>query len=232
MRIEITGSKIHRVWQCPASAILPQIDRDDDNHELARERGSAIHAYLERVAQVGDEAALSEIADEGLRSLLRAIDVSALPTHLATEVAFAWNWRTRTARELGRNLGRGYTLVTMPPTEDEIACTLDLVGEQELQGGRRRGYVGDYKSGHSKLPSPERNGQLLLGALCARAIYRLDDCVVELIHIHSDGDHHKVRRIVDEWDLDTFADELARAMALVDYWEVEHRGGRAVSTSQ
>lgn len=223
----ITGSKIHRVWKCPASAALPQIDSEDEPSP-ARDRGTKIHTFLERVGNVGRDQALAECTDPELYPLLVAIDTDALPAGLACEVAFAWNWRTQSARELGRGIGRNYELTAAPPTEDEIACTLDLVGVGQLT----RGYVGDYKTGHSRLPAPDQNGQLMLGALCVQSVYNCDDCVLELIHIHRDGDHHRVRRTVDAWELAAFAAELAAAMDLVGHWRAEHAAGRAVSAHE
>jgi len=228
MRAPITGSKIHRIWKCPASAVLPQIDSEDSSP--AARRGQEIHAYLERVHLVGPEVALGECSDPTLTPLLRALDLDLLPVGLATEVAYAWNWQTRTARELGRNLGRAYTTATTPPDPiTEIAITVDVVGAKPSQN---IGYVGDYKTGHGKLPAPDRFGQLLLGALCARAVYGLDECVVELLHIHSDGDHHANRRTVDSWDLDAFAEELYGAMTLVSHWEAEYTAGRGVDAHE
>lgn len=242
MKIEITGSKAHRVWRCPASAVLPQIETDDDGHEPARGKGHGIHAFLERVKKIGFEEAIAE-APEELGPLLRAIDLDNLPVGLATEVAFAWNWKTHVGRELGRNLNRQYHLVEHPPDPTcEMACTLDVIGVQEsdihagaaVLGKRLRGYVGDYKSGHVKYPSPDKFAQLLLGALCARSVYGLDDCVVELIHIHDDGSHHRVRRTVDEWEMDNFAAEFTAAMELVDYYEqrFEQHGPSAIAVNQ
>jgi hypothetical protein len=228
MRIPITGSKVHRVWRCPASAVLPQITSEDAHRDAMAGRGTKIHAYLERVSLVGRAQALAELGDEETTQLCRAIDVDALPTHLATEVAFAWDWRAMTARELGRNLGRNYGSLGA----DEIPCTLDLVGTTTTTEGGVRGYVGDYKTGRSKLPPPERNGQLLLGALCVRATYGCDDVVVELLHLHPDGDHHRERHIVDMWDLDSFGHELADAMRKVEHWEAEYAAGRSVGASE
>lgn len=227
----ISGSKIHRVWKCPASAALPQVDREEEPSP-ARDRGTKIHAFLELVGRVGRDQALAECTDPELHPLLVAIDTEALPVHLGCEVAFAYNWRTRTARELGRGIGRNYELTAQPPTEDEIPCTLDLVGQGDGDTGTRRGYVGDYKTGHGRLPAPDQNGQLLLGALCAQGAYGCDDCVLELIHVHRDGDHHRVRRTVDSWELGAFAAELGAAMELVPHWRAEHAAGRPVSAHE
>lgn len=256
MKISITGSRAHRVWKCPASAVLPQVDEGPRN-EPARRRGKQIHAYLERVAAVGVDAALAEqtLDQDGaeflvsstvdvtpgrtagerraallrenakLLALLRALDLDELPTWLATEVAFAWDWKARTARELGRNLDRAYP--ALGPTEN--ACTLDIVGSATAS---HAGLVSDYKSGHTKYPAPDYFGQTLLGGLCARSVYKLEKVALELIHIHDDGTHHKVRRWVGEFELDAFEDEWGAAMELVDHWEAEYAAGRGVNVNE
>jgi len=224
VRIPITGSRAHRVWKCPASAVLPQVDEGPRN-EPARRRGKQIHAYLERVAAIGVDAALAEQPDE-LYPLLRALDLDELPTWLATEVAFAWDWKARTARELGRNLDRDYTGVDWTR---ETPATLDIVGSAMAS---HAGLVSDYKSGHSKYPAPDYFGQTLLGGLCARSVYKLEKVALELIHIHDDGTHHKVRRWVGEFELDAFEDEWGAAMELVDHWEAEYAAGRGVNVNE
>jgi hypothetical protein len=224
MRIQITGSRAHRVWKCPASAVLPQVDEGPRN-EPARRRGNHIHAYLERVAAVGVDAALAEQPDE-LYPLLRALDLDELPTWLATEVAFAWDWKARTARELGRNLDRDYTGVDWTR---ETPATLDIVGSAMAS---HAGLVSDYKSGHSKYPAPDYFGQTLIGGLCARSVYKLEKVALELIHIHDDGTHHKVRRWVGEFELDAFEEEWGAAMELVDHWEAEYAAGRGVNVNE
>lgn len=261
VRIEITGSRVHRVWKCPASAILPQVDQGDRN-EPARRRGKQIHAYLERVRKVGVDSALAEqtvtrgeafdlasaesTSPDGLPSpvsvqeildgnaallaLLRALDIDELPTWLATEVSFAWDWRAKTARELGRNLDRAYPQLG----KTEIACTLDIVGHMMNPAtDRRAALVSDYKLGHTKYPAPDRFGQTLLGALCVSGAWdSVGQVAVELIHIHDNGDHHKVRRWIGDWELDGFADELEAAMLLVDHWEAEYAAGRGVNVNE
>lgn len=221
MRIRITGSRVHRVWKCPASAVLPQVD-DEGIDEPARDRGKQIHRYLERVGQVGAVVALSEQPKE-IHPLLQALDLDELPTMLATEVAFAWNWRTMKGRELGRNLDRNYPQLG----DDEHPMTDDLGGK----GGELL-YIGDYKSGHGKHPSPDMCGQLLIGACAARDAWGGSAAVLELIHIHDDGDHHRVRRNVDDWDLDAFSVQWRDSMLQVEHWEREIDAGRGVSVNE
>lgn len=230
--MRVTGSKAHRVWKCAVSAVLPQLETDDSKYEPARDKGKGIHAFLETV-KAGRPEALAAAPRE-LVPLLEALDLDDLPVDLACEVAFAWNWRAHTARELGRSPdlprrvdgGVDYDKLGVD-WSCEVPGTYDVVGVVELQDLRsgnnenriKRGYVGDYKSGHVKYPAPDLFAQTLLGALCVRAVYGCDDVVVELIHIHDNGGHHKARRTLNEWDLDVFARELTSVMLAI---EAEH----------
>lgn len=226
MMLRITGSRVHRVWKCPASAVLRQTESQDAKHEPARNKGKGVHAFLESVRVIGKQAAIAESPRE-IVPLLEALDLDDLPVGLACEVAFAWNWRADTARELGRSPdlprrpdgGVDYDALGVD-WSCEVPGTYDVVGVAEggpATGtvGVRRGYLGDYKSGHVKYPAPDMFGQTLIGALCVRALYGCDDVVVELIHIHDNGSHHKARRTVNDWDLDLFARELASAMNFI-----------------
>jgi len=233
-RPRTTGSKAHRAWKCPASVVLPQCEDDDqeERSDPARRRGKAIHRYLERVREIGHDDALSEATvehmghDEAFLTLINALDLDALPVFLSTEVAFRYNWRTGLAIELGRNLDRAYDSTEHgPPGPDHIDLTIDIDGIEDRPDGRR-GLASDYKSGHTKYPAPDRFAQTMLAAQCVRVVYGCVDVVVELIHIHDDGTHHSVRRIVDEWDLDAFVADFRASRELIDHWEAEYRAGR------
>jgi len=228
--MRITGSRVHRVWKCPASAALRQFSDDSPAAEPApaRGRGKAIHAFLQRVGTVERAQLLADAAPE-LVPLLEALDLENLPVGLATEVSYAWNWRERTARWLGVDFRYDRRVAWITTTRrsrhpstgiprsharwtwsEPPACAAPPVGRRGYVGGR--GYVGDYKSGHSKYPAPDMFGQTLLGAACVAPVYGCDDVVVELISIHDNGGHHTVRRIVNTWELDDFAAELYEAM--------------------
>lgn len=226
LAVQPTGSKWHRIWQCPPSAVLPQIvsDEREAKTEPARGRGQAIHRYLERVKLVGKEQALAESPPE-LIPLLSALDLDKLPVHLSTEVAYAWNWKTCTARELGRNLEhRDYDRLGVD-WSCEIPCTLDVIGVQETDKGVF-GFVGDYKTGWTKYPPPDKFGQTLLGGLCVRAMFGCTKVVLELIYIDEDGDHYPVRRVVDDWDLDIAERSFQAAMAALAKAELDQEAGR------
>lgn len=222
-----TGSKWHRIWQCPPSAVRPQVVSDDREAKLepARGRGLAIHKYLEQVKAVGKEQALADSPPE-LIPLLSALDLEHLPVHLSTEVAFAYNWKTGAVRELGRNLGhRDYDSLGVD-WSCEIPCTLDVIGVQENEKGVF-GFVGDYKTGFTRYPPPDKFGQTLLGGLCVRAIYKCTKVVLELIYIDEDGDHYPVRRVVDDWDLDIAERSFAKAMLALEQAEADEDAGRS-----
>lgn len=229
--MRITGSKVHRVWKCPASAVLPHslIDTDRPEWEPMRTKGQGVHGFLEVVGKVGRGTALANAPAEVV-PLCEALDLENLPVGLATEVSFAWNWETGGVRELGRNLPRrldggvDYEHPSIQPAVDwsrEVPITIDVMGVARMVSPGHelmpptRGYVGDYKSGHTKYPAPDMFGQTLLAALCVARVYGCDDVVVELLHIHDNGGHHAVRRTVNDWDLQAFEAELQQAMYLV-----------------
>lgn len=231
-----TGSKIHRVWKCPASLVLPQHTNEDleAKWEPARGKGKAIHRYLERVKAVGVAQALGEVPRD-LLLLCKALDIDKLPTHLATEVAYAYNWRLGTARELGRSLGhRDYDSLGVD-WSCEIPGMYDVVGWAMVQVSPgvlvKRAYVGDYKTGHTRYPRPGVYGQTLLGVLCATLVMGCADGFVEMIYIDDDGDSFPSRDLVDEWDLQTFAREIQEtmeAMPELDATFVDHGGDALV----
>jgi hypothetical protein len=214
----ITGSKLHRLWQCPASGVLPQNTNEDldARTEPARGRGHVVHKYLERCRIDGVDAALSQVPADML-NMCRALDIDRLPTNLSTEVAFAWNWRDQTARELGRNLGhRDYDALGVDPS-CEIPTTTDVTGYAEWTSKGavellKRGLVTDYKTGHTKYPRPARFGQILIAACCIRYLWALDDVNGEVIYIDDDGECYPQRDLIDGWTLDTFERELKALM--------------------
>lgn len=229
-QVRVTGSKVHRIWKCAASAVLPQhaMDVDRPEWEPMRTKGQGAHGFLEVVGKVGRGAALAD-APADVVPLLEALDLERLPVGLATEVSFAWNWQTGGVRELGRNLPRLPTgAVDYDDQLDrfgggvdwscEVPLTIDVMGVAKMVSPGHeiypptRGYVGDYKSGHTKYPAPDMFGQTLLAAVCVAKVYGCDDVVVELLHIHDNGGHHAVRRIVNDWDLQAFEAELQTAM--------------------
>lgn len=178
---------------------------------------------------------LGDVFDEGeardRRELelaaMRAVDVEALPTQLAAEVAFAWDWRARRARELGRGIGRAYVEHGLD-VEREIAGTVDLLGFVDRGPGARVVYVGDYKTGITRYPRPKSFAQTLIGALCASQLLGADLAHVELIYLDGDGVAWPVSDEIDSWDLDGFADAVERALDTGLAYEQLHAQRQAI----
>lgn len=227
-----TASKWHRVWKCPASAVLPGVVdlNADQRSEWVRNRGKAIHQFLEHIGIEGVDYALALVPEE-FRRYCAVLPLDDLPTHLSTEVAVAWNVRTRTARELGRNLGhRDYDTLPNPPTDDEIAGTYDLIGHEAAAAQGIKGYVGDWKFGRTRYPRPGQFGQTLMGALCVASLTKADSVVAELFHLREDGTHYAVRDTLDGWDLADAADQFERVFDLVEQYTMQWANGLEVPT--
>lgn len=189
-------SRLDRVALCLASGVLPQADYIG----RAGSRGKAIHAYLARVPAVGRKTALAEVPSE-YRDDCEAIDIDALPIDIsafAAEVSFAWDYRTRKARELGRDLDRNYD-----QGETEIAGTADLVGL-----GDGFVFVPDWKTGRT----PLAEWQLKFYALAAARAYGVSAAKVAIVH--PDGGRFQIVDY-DSCDLDGIDHELSQLVGRV-----------------
>lgn len=205
-----TASQLHRVLECVGSAVLPQVDTESTPWQSL---GVETHRYLERVNQVGREAALAEVKDEQLREGMALIEVARLPldpASFAVEVTFAYNVVTGTARELGRSLQRDYSEAT---PEEEVG-TADVVGVTATKV-----VVVDWKRGHGHLPPPADHVQLRFLALAAARAYRKTGAIVELIRIRDDGTAWRERAELDMFDLAEIAEQVRGLAADVTRWQ-------------
>lgn len=230
-----TGSRLQRVLRCGASWVLPW-DGDDAREaasEPARNRGKAVHAFLEHVKALGRDEALARVADPAVHQLCAALDLDRMPTHLATEVTAAWNFVRRTARVLGQNLGhRDYDALPDPPTAEEIVFTTDVWGSSAPPGrATKRAYVGDYKTGHTRYPRPAAYAQTLIAACAAVQIMECEDAVLELLYLDDHGACFPVRDLAGPWELEAFADEVQRCMEALPGLEADHRRGIAIPSN-
>jgi hypothetical protein len=147
--------------------------------------GTNVHRFLERVNQVGRDAALLEVPEDD-RALCEALDVASLPTDpaaFAPEVALAYDAVTGKAREIGRGLGRAYGDVS--PTE--FVGTVDIAALAGDDGA----FVGDWKKGwsHSRLtPPPARNLQIKAGLVAACRAWGRARGKGQIIRIFDDGE--------------------------------------------
>jgi hypothetical protein len=198
--VRVSGSSMDRVARCEASAALPQVI--DGNENDGQKRGHAVHDFLERVPDVGREVALAEVPEKW-RELCADIQLAKLAPQLklSREVTLVYNWRDDTAR--------------MPPQDMHVkvdrrcesVVRLDLLGL-----GERRVYVGDYKTGHGWLPTPERSYQLGMGAVAAARFFGARSATLEYIRIRDDGTIRKHSGEQDLFALDDTADKIKRTM--------------------
>lgn len=196
-----SGSALERSMICGASVALPH-NRFTSEHTT---RGTEIHSFLEACSTIGRDAAL-ELVPEEWREVCAELNLDGLHVHLtlAAEVAFAYNVATDTARELGRGVGRIYDDVG----EDEIPCTLDVVGVRDLESGLRRGLYTDWKSGFRNRKSIDSATQIDFGSLCVARAYSCDLVEGQLVNVHEDFAPHVQRKTIEAWELDAFAAEL------------------------
>lgn len=132
-----TFSVVGRAVACPASAALPQIKTDN---VFARD-GRGRHAFVSRFVNLGRDAALADVSPEQ-RAECEAMQLETLLGFFAgcgtvrSEVAFAYDPETDTARELGENIERKYE-EGGADMESEICGALDLharvLGDDEVR---------------------------------------------------------------------------------------------------
>lgn len=195
--MKLTGSGIGRALVCAPSMVLPY------SLEVREEatRGHHGHEFLMNVSLVGREMALQR-APEDMRPMLEALDLAALPVDpkaFAAEVAFAYDQRKDTARELGRGLNRDYS----GASGMEICGSADVVGVTDSEV-----VVLDFKFGGWNVPPAAENWQLRFYALCAARAYGKARAVVGIIKLREDGSHWFDRAELDELDLDATAAEI------------------------
>lgn len=201
-----TGSQMDRILRCPASAALPQVlDANPSEH---RDRGTAAHAFLARVDEVGREAALAEV-DEQWRPFCAGIELAQLADRitLSTEVALAYNWRNDTARILDVLDARAYEV----DPDAEIPLTIDLAGVADGTV-----YSGDYKGPHAWLPEPEQSMQLGLAALALARLHDAWSAHVEYIRLRDDGTTRRFSAVLDAFGIESAAERVRTAMTQVE----------------
>lgn len=198
----ISGSSLQRAATCPASEAFPHrntISKDS-------ERGTTVHKYLADVSTMGRDEALVRVPDE-YRMLCELIDLEKLPASkphtFAPEIAFVWNVKTSTVRELGQSLGRNYGKLAA----SEIPCTLDNVG---IANDGVTAIVTDYKGGWSNATAAFENMQLRFGALCFCRANKLAKAHISIIRVKEDGSSWYDSAELGEWDLNVIEGELIK----------------------
>lgn len=197
-----SGSAIDRVEQCPASVAL---DGARTTGPYA-EDGTSVHTFLESSAN-GQVDALSKVPDH-LQEKCRNIDLSKYLDKFEwfqTEVTFSWNFRTFEVKYRGASLNRDYHV-----EDDEIPCTLDLVGR--LRTGEL--CVIDYKNGLSVGPL-SKAWQFRFGARCVTKHYgdtskypQDNTCLAVAVYIDEHGNDTPVTYLYSKEELELVDFEL------------------------
>lgn len=203
-----TGSGLERAEMCPASCALPQV-RDEIGNEDSN-AGKGVHAFLALVPKVGAESAIELIAPEH-RDACAAIDLARIPivdgAGFVAEVAFAFDYETGTAREIGRDIGRAYG--PLGPTEIPLTVDVGALGKDGESV-----FVGDYKTGRGHTTPARRNAQLKIGALAAARAWGRERAEVALVHVVG-TDVYFDHASLDMFDLEAATDDVALTAAAV-----------------
>lgn len=204
--IRFSGSGSRRLIHCPPSAAMSKVQRKNEYSSF----GDAVHKFLEECNLLGRPAAVAKWANHPLCDAVTDVNHFKLPIDnksYAPEVAFAYDFSTRTARELGRGIGREY--VGLSSTENP--GTADVVGMTEDGNGV---FVGDYKTGwdpHHLVPPAEENEQLAYLALCATKAYGKEYAIVEIIRVRDGEDPFHDTAILDAFSLLDFEKRITAA---------------------
>lgn len=178
MKTPISISQLARIFACVFAGVLPQVRHVG---RFAATRGKVLHKFLCDVLVDGYDQALAVVPID-FRESCEVIDFRLLPKagEFAAEVAFAYNWRDDTARELGRNMDRRYD--GLVDEETEIAGTADVVGVTE-----EAAVVLDYKTGWADLGPAGNSWQLKGYAVAAARAYGKTRATVGFVRIGMNG---------------------------------------------
>lgn len=210
MKPRATASALERVFECPASVVLPQITTTS---EWAA-RGTTIHGFARNIiAGVPYPDAIAQVEPEW-QEICRAVDFSRLGADLRAvraEAAYAWNVHTRTARFLGLNIGREY--------EVERG---EIPGTNDIEGVRLDGVpvVIDIKTGQ-RVTVCRDNPQMMFHALMARSRTGAEEVQARILYIAPDGSVSPDTWVFDSFDLDAFADDLEKVENAIDQAEAQ-----------
>ena len=178
-------SGLDRAIACPASCTLPQLKQPPG---IWAERGTKIHKFLELAGTVGRDQALASVADDDVRAICEAIDVSVIPQGAEHEVALGLDLESGKAQRYDLREHRGY------PDDGLLHGTADLVWT-----GGGFVYVLDFKTGRSRKSASEA-WQLKGLAVMACAYAGIQQARVGLAYLNDDGSW------AQDWDeLDEFA---------------------------
>lgn len=201
-----TGSGIERAMNCDAASVLPRVWSESS---VYAQRGTAIHAHLERLAHGMTEAESLALVDVEHRDAAATVDTASLADDLtlSPEVALAYRPSDDTARLIGQGLARDYSTVAL----DEIPLTIDLAGKRQDHG-----VVRDYKTGHRNVTRAGVNWQMIGAALAVSRTWDLDEMEAEVIYVRPGRDVYRDTARLTGLELAGAAAELRALMPRVE----------------
>ena len=201
-----TGSGIERAMNCAAASVLPRVWSESS---VYAQRGTAIHAHLERLAHGMPEAESLALVDVEHRDAAATVDTASLADDLtlSPEVALAYRPSDDTARLIGQGLARDYSTVGL----DEIPLTIDLAGRRQDHG-----VVRDYKTGHRNVTRAGTNWQMIGAALAVSRAFDLDEMEAEVIYVRPGRDVYRDTARLTGLELAGAAAELRALMPRVE----------------
>ena len=213
----LTVTGMTRAAVCLASELLPH--SHDVYAKPWAQMGTFVHDFLRDWSLHGFDEALNQAPQEyrlGFESLEDYKDELPLdPSRYVAEVAFAYDWRTGTARELSR--GRSDRNYEARP--GELPGRADVVGLEDAETV----VVLDYKSGWRYLGEAVDSLQLLLYALMAARAWGAKRAKVGFIRIPADGGRpYTLWARFDEFDLDAAGERVSEVMQALE----AHREGK------
>lgn len=188
----------------PPARIGTAAHRMIENFLVSYQRGASPGAVELADLDLGDDqfAAARRMADAGIQWAVDTMGDGIASCE--SEVAFAYNTRTRTARRLTAR-ERRYDI----DRSCEIPCTLDVV---RVTG--KFAEVIDWKSGRAAhVEASDDNAQLLLGALCVARAHGVDEVRASIVRL-GDGTTDEPARedaaLYTDLEIDAFETELCR----------------------
>mgnify|MGYP000904104801 FL=1 len=217
-----TGSGIERAMNCAAASVLPRVWSESSTYA---QRGTAIHAHLERLAHGMPEAESLALVDIEHRDAAATIDTASLADDLtlSPEVALAYKPADDTARLIGQGLARDYSTVGL----DEIPLTIDLAGRRQDHG-----VVRDYKTGHRNVTRAGTNWQMIGAALAVSRAFDLDDMEAEVIYVRPGRDVYRDTARLTGLELAGAAAELRALMPRVERDRASMAAGEHVEPTE
>jgi len=203
----ITPSSLGRAAACIRSEAMPHAYEESP---FAR-KGTVGHKFLADCLEHGRDLALGMVEDPADIEWLAMLPLERLPAFhpqsYAPEVALAYDPKTRTCRELGRNISREEAH-RRKKHDWEIVGILDICGQTAFSA-----VVHDYKLGWGYVEPAEVNWQLRTYGLMAARWLQLNECDYSVIRARDNGQTWSDVAHMDELDL------LAHEEALADLLE-------------